>query len=82
MIGHFKKKVEEKWERGSFHAPFDIPVLNAVAVISSTQTRGRVSSHLVHHIRKQMSHLACLAKRANDNFTALHKKLLEVANED
>lgn len=29
MIGHFKKKVEKKWERGSFHAPSDIPVLNA-----------------------------------------------------
>lgn len=41
-----------------------------------------LSSHLVHHIRKQTSNLACLAKGANDNFTALHKKLLEVANED
>lgn len=39
-------------------------------------------SHLVVHIRKQTSDRARLAKGANDNFTALHKKLLEVANED
>lgn len=55
---------------------------SGVTVISRAPTRGRVSSHLVHHIRKQTSNLACLAKGANDNFTALHKKLLEVANED
>ena len=45
-------------------------------------TMGRPGSHLVEHIRKQTSDRACLAKGANDNFTALHKKLLEVANED
>lgn len=45
-------------------------------------TGGDVTSHLARHIRKQTTDVVFLAKGTNDNFTALHKKPLEVANED
>lgn len=42
---------------------------------------GGPGTHLALSIRKQTVTRACLAKGANDKLAALHKKLLEVANE-